>query len=332
VPAEIARSAVSLVSRRAAFDSAHAWASALVWDGVPRIDTAMSRYFRTEDTPYTRAVGAYLFTAAGGRAITTGPLQCDMAVILVGLQGARKTSAVAALAPTPAAFGEVNLAKSDDDVARRLRGKLIVEWAEMRGLVGRDLEGIKAWTTRRTESWVPKYKEFETTFVRRCIVIGTANTTELLDDPTGERRWLPTIAGEVDVEALELDRDQLWAEGVQRFRASGVAWQEAERLARGEHAAFKVSDEWTGAIVEWLDRTPVPKMGEKPSETPNGERPFELRTVTHEALPVSQVTKREADRVGKILRNLGYESWPVRVGGALVKRWVTRPLPVSEGT
>lgn len=329
VAAEVMRTAVLMVAAEHAYDSATAFVSDLAHDGVPRIDTAMSRYYGCEDTPYTRAVGAYLFTALAGRALEH-PLQCDMAVILVGLQGARKTSAISALAPTPRAFGTVNLSKSDEDIARRLRGKLIVEWAEMRGLVGRDLDGIKDWITRRTEQWTPKYKEFDTFFDRRCIVVGTANTTELLDDDTGERRWLPVLAGACDVRALEADRDQLWAEGAARFRAHGVEWEAAEHLAQPEHARFKVGDSWSDIVAAWLAALPVPKIGEIPSPTPNGMRAVAIHEVATEALGIRKgdISQREEKRIAKILRSFGYEKTVMRISGVLSKRWLLRDTPL----
>lgn len=338
VPAEIMRTAVAMVAAEHEFDSAEQWVRSLAWDGVPRVDGAMARYFGTEDTPYTRAVAGYLFTALAGRALMH-PLQADMAVILVGLQGARKTSAVSALAPTPRAFGEIDLGKRDDDLARRLRGKLVVEWSEMRGLAGRDLEGIKAWLSRRTEEWTPKYKEFATNFDRRCIVIGTANTTELLDDDSGERRMLPVHAGETDPEALVADREQLWAEGAARFLAHGVEWQAAEALARDVHAEFKVGDPWAEIVAHWLDALPVPVLGEVPSPVPNGAAPVAVHDVLIHAIGLrkSDITQREEKRIAKILRSMGYEKKVVRSGKILAKRFlfpvpsvVTPVLPVGE--
>lgn len=325
VSVEIMRSAVQLTARRNSYDSAKAWVTSVTseWDGVPRIDVAMTRYFGAEDTPYTRAVGAYLFTALAGRALVPG-CQADMAVILVGLQGAGKTSAVRALAPFPKAFGEVDLSKRDADLARQLRGKMVVEWAEMRGLAGRDRDGITAWITRRTEEWVPKYEEYGTAYNRRSIVIGTANTDELLDDPTGERRWLPIKAGQTDVAALEADRAQLWAEGAVRFNANGVEWRVAEELAKPEHVHYKVGDPWAEIIAEWLESLPVPKPGEIPNAIVNGAKPVALHDVAMQALSIrkSEISRVEENRISKILRSFGYEKKNVRIGKSIYKRWL----------
>lgn len=326
VGAEIMSSAVELVARRSAFDSATAWCDGLVWDGTPRIDVAMPTYYGTEDTPYTRAVGAYLFTALAGRALVPG-IQADMAVVLVGVQGERKTSAVRALAPSSEAFCEVNLSKTDEQIAYIIRGKLVAELSEMRGVAGRDLEATKAWVTRRVEEWREPYRRTTTKYKRRCICVGTANENELFDDPTGERRWLPTMCRALTIELLEADRAQLWAEGVARFRASGIAWQDAERLAKSEHHKFKMHDEWSEFVAQWLESIPIPRPGEMPSPLKNGERPVALHQIALEALTLrkSDITRKEELRIGKILRSFGFEKTVVRSEGVLSKRWVKLP-------
>ena len=182
VPAEIMKTAVEMVAHQRRFDSAIEWAGTLKWDGVSRINNSLSRYLGCADTPYTRAVGAYLWTALAGRCLVPG-IKADMALILVSPeQGKRKTSVIEAIAPYPDAFVEVSLEHRDEDMSRKMRGKLVAEIAEMRGLKGRDSEAVKAWVSRRREEWTPKYKEFATTYERRLVLIGTANEMGLLSD------------------------------------------------------------------------------------------------------------------------------------------------------
>jgi hypothetical protein len=325
---EIMRSAIEVLARRSTIDTARIWAESLKWDGVQRIDTCLHRYYGAEDSLYTRAVGAYLFTALAGRALRPG-IQADMAIILVGTQGARKTSSVSAIAPTPQAFGSISLEHRDDNLARKLRGKLVLEWAEMRGLRGRDKEAIKDWITNRVEEWTPKYQEYATRFDRRCIIIGTANDMELLDDPTGERRWLPVVAPRVDAAGLARDRDQLWAEGVARFTAGGIEWALAESLAKAEHEAFKVHDEWEVAIAAWLERAPTVGFGEVPlAGVLNGNRPFPMMLLASEVLGIAKLDDLSdvtSKRVAKILRNFGYSKKTGRWKGTLTKLWVKLP-------
>lgn len=325
VSAEIMHAGVALQANLNKIDSARDWVNSLpAWDGVSRIEGAMHRYYGCEDNPYSRAVGAYLFTALAGRALSPG-IQADMAIILVGLQGARKTSAVAALAPSVEAFGEVNLSKTDEQIAYVLRGKLVVEIAEMRGFAGRDAEAKKAWVSRRVEEWREPYQRTTTKYPRRAICLGTANDSEQLDDPTGERRFLPIMSGTTDVDAIIADRDQLWAEGAALYRQSGVAWRDAERLAKAVHADFKISDSWAEIIAHWLESVPITMLGEIPSPYPkNNAGPFALHQVAEKALGIRRgdITRREEIRIGKVLRGLGYEKVDQRIGQLNLKRWL----------
>ncbi|UHL65570.1 virulence-associated E family protein [Paralcaligenes sp. KSB-10] len=200
------KDAAKLVAKENQFDSAQQWLNGLAHDGTPRVEGFMARYFGTEDTPYMRAVGLYLWTAMAGRIMEPG-IKADMVPILVGPQGAGKSTGVAAMVPGGDLFAELNLADKDADQARLLRGKLLAEISELRGLRTRELEAIKAFITRTHEQWVPKFEEFATAYARRCVFIGTTNQDEFLADETGNRRWLPARVGVVDVQALQRDHD-----------------------------------------------------------------------------------------------------------------------------
>lgn len=317
---EMMRDAVMAVAWDRQFDTARIWLEELVpaWDGVPRIERSLSTYFRADDTPYTRACGEYLWTALASRVLDPG-CQADMALVFVSPeQGMRKSSGVAALSPSRDFFGEVNLEVRDNDLSRKLRGKLVVELAELRGLKTRDSESIKAWVTQRYEEWTPKYMEANTKFPRRCVLIGTTNDDEFLGDPTGERRWLPMrVKGQAYTDLLERDRLQLWAEGRERWRADGQLWETAERLAKVEHGAFKERDSWEERIGKWLAEpdlagdTPTSKGYVRGGEVLTGALGFDPK----------HVKKSEEMRVARALVALGFVRGDHWVDGKNQKAW-----------
>jgi predicted P-loop ATPase len=153
--------------------------------------------------------------------------------VLIGKQGAGKSTSISALAPLDETFFELNLSDRNNDQSRQIRGKLIAELAELRGLQGRESEDIKAFLSRTDEKWVPKYKEFETTFKRRLTFWGTSNESEFLSDHTGNRRWLPVDIKNPDTEAVKRDRDQIWAEAIQIYKEKGICWKEVRNIIRG---------------------------------------------------------------------------------------------------
>jgi len=248
------RDAVHLAAELTLFDSLIDWCKKLpAWDGIPRIDRFFVEYFNSEDKEYTQAVGAYTWTALGGRALIPG-IQADMMPILISKQGTRKSAAIKKMGAMPGTTGVLNFNADDDNRKRRLKGRCVLEVAEMQGMHTKCIDDIKAFITESEDIWRPMFKEHETTNKRRTIFIGTTNQHELLSDPTGARRFLPLVVGEVDPGGVANSKDQLWAEGLARFKKNGIEWQKADKLAPEEHEAHKVTDFWYDLIDSWLEQ------------------------------------------------------------------------------
>lgn len=315
---EMMRDVVHRVVRLKRFDSAIEWLKGLKWDGTPRVAGFLSRYFGATDVAYTRAVSEYLWTALAGRVLAPG-VKADMVPVLIGQQGVGKTYGVSSLVPSADHVESINLVERDADLARRMRGKLVIEIGELRGLHSRDMETIKEFITRTHESWVPKYQEFAQKYPRRCVFIGTTNQEEFLADPTGNRRWLPVRCGVVCVKDIVRDRLQLWAEAREMFDLlGGVSWRDAQRLAEAVHDEHRMTDTWEEEITEWLDRpdsmdgtTPASKGYVLVNEVLRGAFGMDLKNVR----------RGDEMRVASILREKGYVRKVLRVGKKLHKAW-----------
>lgn len=318
IGSDVMRLALLKVAADRTFDSAINWAHTLPnWDGVERIDTFIHQYLGGEDSPYTRAVGRYWWTAHAGRVLKPG-CQADMAIVMISQQGTGKTSTLKAIAPFPEYYVEINMTHRDDDLSRSLEGKVIGEMAELNGVRGREVESVKAFISRTKESWVPKYREHPISFPRRLVLVGTSNEEEFLVDQTGNRRWLPVMMGKQRVDQVVHDRDQLWAEAMALYTMEGVLWSEAETLARGLHIEFAISDEWEAMIEEWLD-TDDGFGGGRPRDRVE----LTMRDILKGAIGLNSASMNLANqlRAGRALRKLGYEKFKSRGNGVQHKIW-----------
>lgn len=315
---ELIRDIVLLVADEHPFDSAVEWLSRLEWDGVPRVKDFLSEYFKAEKNDYTDAVSLYLWSALAGRVLHPG-IKADMVPILIGDQGCGKSSGVAALSPCPDYFCEISFAEKEEDLARKMRGRLVCEIGELRGLHNRDLEAIKAFITRTHENWIPKYREFATQFPRRLIFIGTTNQDEILSDDTGNRRFLPVRVSDVNVEGIKTNLEQLWAEAKELFNIKGIQFNVVENLAKLEHSKYTIRDAWEEIVIEWLHK----------EDALTGIKPISKKYITTAevlkwAIGIDQknISRREEIRIGKVLHNLGFKKTVAKIEGKSVKAFM----------
>lgn len=85
-----------------------------------------------------------------------------------------------------------------------MRGRLVAEIGELRGLNTKELESIKAFVTRTHENWI-EIPGVRRSFLVTLVFVGTTNEDEFLADKTGNRRWLPVEVSKVDVKAIKRD-------------------------------------------------------------------------------------------------------------------------------
>ena len=307
---ELIRDVVGKVAREHEFDSAIAWLRQQHWDGKVRIESFLTEYMGVPDSPYARAVSRYIWTALAGRVLHPG-VKADMVPIFVGEQGVRKSSAVAAMSPAVEFFAEFNLGDRDADMSRKMRGRLVGEIGELRGLHTKDLESVKSFLTQTHEKWTPKFKEFETTFPRRLVFFGTTNQDEFLADPTGNRRFLPIRIGTIDVDKIAADRNLLWAEGAVLFAANGVDFAEAEKLANSIHAEHTISDPWAEIVETWLFAVD-PISGEIPAKAPFITSIDVLMDCL--GMDAKAISKAHEMRIAAVLKQIGYFRKKLRFG------------------
>lgn len=313
------RDAVAYAADVSEFDSAQHWLNSLEWDGNGRVATFLATYFGAQDIPYTSAIGCYLWSALAGRVMQPG-IKADMVPVAVGAQGLGKSSTIKAIAPAPEHFLELDLGGKEDDMARMMLGKLVVELGELKGLRTREVEHVKSFITRTHEEWVPKFREMKTSYPRRCIFFGSTNKSEFLQDESGHRRWLPFDVGVCAPELLRADKDQLWAEALVMFNTGGIRWREAEQLAGAEHDKYVQRDAWEEPVAQWL-QTP-----DQQTSLLNSDTTFSAVDVLTKALKLDTkfITQHLKDRMARVLKELGYRADRATVNGQRKRVYVKK--------
>jgi predicted P-loop ATPase len=164
------------------------------------------------------------------------------------------------------------------------------------------------------------------------------NPDTYLRDETGNRRFWPIRCGEIDIEALRRDRDQLWAEAVARFNDGAIWWLEDKELLKSaseEQGKRYQSDAWDGLIDRWLthETRTVSKgyAGVDDWQEEEFERLEPLRDVSVGEILAGAIgieparwTKPDQMRVGSWLTSRNWERYQRRTGEAREWRYRKR--------
>ena len=253
--------ALSLHSRKHAFNEITSYLQGLTWDGIPRLDSLFIDYLGAEDNAYIRAVTRKAFTAAVARAMQPG-IKFDQMTILSGPQGIGKSTLLDKM--SKGWFTDSIRTFEGKEASELLQGTWLVEVAELDAFRKTDVSRIKQFISQRMDRFRAAYGRHVKEMPRCCVFFGTTNSTEYLQDRTGNRRFWPVDVGiHRPIKSvwgdLPKELDQLWAEAVFRWRlgeplylAEGLA--DAAAIQQEEHRETGTKE---GLIRDWLEK-PVP--------------------------------------------------------------------------
>jgi hypothetical protein len=226
----------------------------LEWDGRPRLDEWLVTYAGAQNTELIQQFGRLTLIGAVRRVRQPGA-KFDTMLVLEGPEGRNKSTLFETLASAEWFSDDAPLNAEPRETIERLRGKWIVEAADLAAVRRTDVERLKAFLARKTDEATMKYERENTKSPRSCIFVGTTNNSEYLQSKTGNRRFWPVKVGKIDIAALRRDRDQIWAEAehYEDLGASTVLPEELWADAREEQERRREGDVWEEAIANWLE-------------------------------------------------------------------------------
>ncbi|MCD9097059.1 VapE domain-containing protein [Luteimonas fraxinea] len=323
---------VIAISRRYRRHPIREYLSALKWDETPRVERMLVELFGAPDNAYSLRAALCFAVGAVARILwfdakqPSVGAQVDFMLVLEGEQGKRKSSALRELFGS-AWFVETSESPTGKDFYQVIQGCWGVEIGEMDSFGKADVTSVKTAITRRVDKFRAPYERQPRSYRRECVFAGTTNEHEYLKDATGGRRFLPVRTdGEVKIDDIREQRDQLWAEAVHLFTAGTEWWHLPENAAEEQEARY-VGDSWEGRIARWLEGKTPGENAYPPEHTYGGLKPL-ASTTTDELLTyairadVAKHGRPEQMRIAQVMKRLGWSSERVLRDGYRERRWV----------
>ena len=256
--------AADLAMSQRTFHPVREWLESLTWDGKERLDTLLIDYLGAEDNDLTRAMTRKHFTAAVARVMRPG-CKYDYILTLIGPQGIGKSTLVKIMGGDW--FDDSLTSIEGKEGMEQIRGKWLIEFGELTNYKKSTSEAYKAFISKQEDSYRPAYGRKVEVYPRQCVFFATTNEPAFLKGDTGNRRFW-TVECDKDIiykdvwETLPDEREQIWAEAVQRFKQGERLYlpRELEKVAqmRQEEHNEVAADERTG-IIEAFIRRPIPE-------------------------------------------------------------------------
>ena len=303
----IVRRAITVLAGRVIKNEPKDWMGSLKWDGVPRIDNFFISHLGAVPSNYVRAASKNFWVSMVARIYDPGCIMRSM-VILKSKQLTGKSTAFSIIGGKWYSEALENI--QSNNFLQSLHGNLLIEFGDLAGMDRAEVNRIKQIISCRKDRFRAPYERHPANHLRRCVLVGSTNEDNFLRDDTGGTRFWPIETGTIDHASIIRDRDQLFAEAVERFNG-GENWhimpsEETEEVQE----SYRQADEWENEISEWIRNNPY-------------KVEFSVRQVGCECLRISldRLDKSTQIRIARNLNKIGCERFQKFDDGKNVKLW-----------
>ncbi len=217
------------------------------------LDNLAFRYFGTNDPLHNTYLKKSLI-AAVSRARRPGEKAEDICV-LVGEQGLRKSTFWKELFGADWFTDELS-DSSEKDELMKLHYFWGIELAEIEHIYKKkDVSSFKKFLSNTVDPFRIPYDREIKEHPRACLLVATSNEQELLNDPTGSRRFFVVpVLKEIPIEELIRERDLIWAAANHLYQMGHQWWlTRAESALQAEaNKDYQTSDPWEEKVLSFV--------------------------------------------------------------------------------
>lgn len=293
---------VLLAARKVAEDHAYnpitEWLEGLPeWDGTLRLDTLFSDVFGTQQSPYSAHCAKTIFCSLIARAYRPGCVVRSV-VILEGNEKIGKSQFVRDIGDP---WSREILTSLENVVASAeiIQGLWVAELPELDSLVRTRESRVKAFITICIDRYREPYARVSEDRPRLTVFIGTVNPPDGRNQFREEEentRWFPIPVIYYEREVFLSMREQLFAEALAYYRRHENDWWEAGEEVSNEAKKLREErtsqDPWTYEISNYL-------IGHAEVTISGIMDALEI--------PMDRRTKTMSQRIGTIIRGLGWD-------------------------
>ncbi|WP_089129129.1 VapE domain-containing protein [Tolypothrix sp. NIES-4075] len=183
--------------------------------------------------------------------------QHDAATIFIGKQYAGKSSFWRKLFGREFFSDQLGEATKSEDELAKVHQFWGLEWSEFETVYRKkDVSSLKKFMSASVDAFRLPYARTTKEYPRQSVLVGTSNESEILNDPTGSRRFwiIPILKESIPLELLEQERDKLWSAAYHAYK-NGEQWEldRDSRLKQSElNKDFETQDPWQEKISAYI--------------------------------------------------------------------------------
>lgn len=219
------------------------------------IDNLAALFFGNSDPLANIYVKRFLISAVA-RALNPG-VKVDTVPILISPEQGRFKSTFWKVLTGEKYFCDTMGDASDKDSLLLLHSHWVLEWAEVDCIFKKkDVSRVKSFLSHQFDDYRPPYGRTNIRKYRHSVIVGSANETELLNDPSGSRRFWPIeVFKEINLKLLTEMRDAIWASATKAYKAGEQWWLSftEQKLAEVTNEKFQSLDPWCVVLKNFIE-------------------------------------------------------------------------------